>query len=137
MARIHPTAVIDPTAHVGQTTQIGPYCIIGANVTLGEGCRLHSHVVIAGPTTIGDGNEFYPFCSIGQRSQDLKYEGEPTHLEIGAGNTFREFSTVHHDMTGEGPVVGKNHMVADRAVMGNVGVGEEVAVASDTGNPAG
>lgn len=95
MARIHPTAVIDPTAHVGQTTQIGPYCIIGANVSLGEGCRLHSHVVIAGPTVIGDGNEFYPFCSIGQRSQDLKYDAEPTHLEIGTGNTFREFTTVH------------------------------------------
>jgi UDP-N-acetylglucosamine acyltransferase len=95
MARIHPTAVIDPTAHVGQTTQIGPYCIIGANVSLGEGCRLHSHVVIAGPTVIGDGNEFYPFCSIGQRSQDLKYDAEPTHLEIGSGNTFREFTTVH------------------------------------------
>ena len=95
MARIHPTAVIDPTAHVGQTTHIGPYCIIGANVNLGEGCRLHSHVVIAGPTVIGDGNEFYPFCSIGQRSQDLKYDAEPTHLEIGMGNTFREFTTVH------------------------------------------
>ena len=95
MARIHPTAVIDPTAHIGQTTQIGPYCIIGANVSLGEGCRLHSHVVIAGPTVIGDGNEFYPFCSIGQRSQDLKYDAEPTHLEIGSGNTFREFTTVH------------------------------------------
>jgi UDP-N-acetylglucosamine acyltransferase len=95
MARIHPTAVIDPTAHVGQTTQIGPYCIIGANVSLGEGCRLHSHVVIAGPTVIGDGNEFYPFCSIGQRSQDMKYDAEPTHLEIGSGNTFREFTTVH------------------------------------------
>jgi len=95
MARIHPTAIIDSTAHVGQTTQIGPYCIIGQNVTLGEGCRLHSHVVIAGPTVIGDGNEFYPFTSIGQRSQDLKYEAEPTHLEIGANNTFREFTTVH------------------------------------------
>ena len=95
MARIHPTAIIDSTAHVGQTTQIGPYCIIGPNVTLGEGCRLHSHVVIAGPTVIGDGNEFYPFTSIGQRSQDLKYEAEPTHLEIGANNTFREFTTVH------------------------------------------
>ena len=68
MARIHPTAIIDPTAHVGQTTHIGPYCIIGANVNLGEGCKLHSHVVIVGPTVIGDGNEFYPFCSIGELS---------------------------------------------------------------------
>jgi UDP-N-acetylglucosamine acyltransferase len=95
MPRIHPTAVIDPTARIGQTSSVGPYCVIGPDVTLGEGCRLHGHVVISGPTVIGDGNEFYPFSSIGQRSQDLKYEAEPTHLEIGTGNTFREFATVH------------------------------------------
>jgi len=95
MPRIHPTAIIDSTAHVGQTTQIGPYCVVGANVTLGEGCLLHNHVTIAGPTTIGEGNEFYPFSSIGQRSQDLKYEAEPTYLEIGVRNTFREFVTIH------------------------------------------
>jgi len=95
MARIHPTAVIDSTAHIGQTSHIGPYCVIGANVTLGEGCLLHDHVTIAGPTSIGEGNEFYPFSSIGQRSQDLKYEAEPTYLEIGDRNTFREFVTIH------------------------------------------
>jgi UDP-N-acetylglucosamine acyltransferase len=95
MARIHSTAIIDPTAHIGQTTQVGPYCIVGAGVTLGEGCRLHNHVTIAGPTTIGDGNEFYPYTSIGQRSQDLKYETEPTYLEIGSNNCFREFVTIH------------------------------------------
>jgi UDP-N-acetylglucosamine acyltransferase len=95
MPRIHPTAIIESTAHVGQTTQIGPYCVVGANVTLGEGCLLHNHVTIAGPTTIGEGNEFYPFSSIGQRSQDLKYEAEPTYLEIGVRNTFREFVTIH------------------------------------------
>ncbi len=95
MARIHSTAIIDPTAHIGQTTQVGPYCIVGAGVTLGEGCRLHNHVTIAGPTTIGDGNEFYPYTSIGQRSQDLKYEAEPTYLEIGSNNCFREFVTIH------------------------------------------
>jgi UDP-N-acetylglucosamine acyltransferase len=95
MARIHPTAVIDSSAHIGQTTHIGPYCVIGANVTLGEGCTLHNHVTIAGPTTIGEGNEFYPYSSIGQRSQDLKYEAEPTYLEIGDRNTFREFVTIH------------------------------------------
>lgn len=95
MARIHPTAVIDSTAHIGQTTQIGPYCVIGAGANLGEGCTLHNHVTIAGPTNIGEGNVFFPYSSIGQRSQDLKYEGEPTHLEIGNGNTFREFVTIH------------------------------------------
>lgn len=95
MPRIHPTAIIDPAARFGESTRIGPYCVIGAGVTLGEGCILHSHVTIAGPTRIGDGNEFYPHGAIGQRSQDLKYEAEPTHLEIGDGNTFREFVTVH------------------------------------------
>lgn len=102
MARIHPSAVIDPTAHIGQTTHIGPYCVIGAGVDLGEGCLLHSHVVISGPTVIGQGNEFYPHSSIGQRSQDLKYEGEPTRLEIGDNNTFREFVTVHRATAKEG-----------------------------------
>ncbi len=95
MPRIHPTAIIDSNAHIGQSTIIGPYCVVGAGVTLGEKCRLHNHVTIAGPTTIGDGNEFYPFSSIGHRSQDLKYKEEPTYLEIGENNCFREFVTVH------------------------------------------
>jgi UDP-N-acetylglucosamine acyltransferase len=138
MARIHPTAVIDPTAHVGQTTQIGPYCIIGANVTLGEGCKLHSHVVIAGPSHIGDGNEFYPFSSIGQRSQDLKYEREPTHLEIGTGNTFREFTTVHR-ATAPGGVtrVGSHgHFLAYAHVAHDCVVGDHV-IFSNNGTLAG
>jgi UDP-N-acetylglucosamine acyltransferase len=95
MARIHPTAIIDSTAHIGQTSLVGPYCVVGAGVTLGDGCKLHNHVTITGPTTIGEGNEFYPYSSIGQRSQDLKYEAEPTSLEIGNHNTFREFVTIH------------------------------------------
>ena len=95
MPAIHPTAVVDPTAVIGPSTTIGPYSVIGAGVTLVEGCRVHNHVSIAGPTHIGDGNEFYPFCSIGQRSQDLKYKEEPTYLEIGNHNTFREFVTAN------------------------------------------
>ena len=92
---IHPSAVIDPHAQLGEGVQVGPYCIVGAGVVLGDRCRLHGHVVLAGPTIIGADNEFYPFASLGQRSQDLKYTGEPTHLEVGNGNTFREFVTVH------------------------------------------
>jgi UDP-N-acetylglucosamine acyltransferase len=95
MSLIHPTAVIDPNAVIGPSTRIGPYCVIGAGVSLGEGCLLHNHVTIAGPTQIGDGNEFYPYSAIGQRTQDLKYREEPTYLEIGNENTFREFATVH------------------------------------------
>ena len=95
MPEIHPTAVIDQSAVIGPSTFIGAYSVIGAGVVLGEGCRLHNHVSIAGPAQIGDGNEFYPFCSIGQRSQDLKYKEEPTFLEIGNHNTFREFITIN------------------------------------------
>ena len=95
MPEIHPTAVIDQSAVIGPSTFIGAYSVIGAGVVLGEGCRLHNHVSIAGPAQIGDGNEFYPFCSIGQRSQDLKYKDEPTFLEIGNHNTFREFITIN------------------------------------------
>jgi UDP-N-acetylglucosamine acyltransferase len=95
MSAIHPTAVVDSRAVIGSDTTIGAYSVIGAGVTLGEGCKVHNHVSIAGPTQIGDGNEFYPFCSIGQRSQDLKYKEEPTYLEIGNHNSFREFVTVN------------------------------------------
>ena len=92
---IHPTAVIDAAAELGDGVEIGPYCVVGAGVRLGAGCRLQSHVTLAGPVLIGDENVFYPFACVGQRSQDLKYTGEPTYLEIGDRNTFREFVTVH------------------------------------------
>jgi UDP-N-acetylglucosamine acyltransferase len=92
---IHPTAVIDPSARLGENVEVGAYSVIGRGVSLGDGCVLANHVSIAGPTSIGSGNHFFPFCSIGQRSQDLKYEGEPTFLEIGNKNSFREFCTVN------------------------------------------
>ena len=92
---IHPTAVIDPGARLGEGVEIGPYCVVGRDVTLGDGCTLANHVSLSGPATIGRNNTFFPFCSIGQRSQDLKYDGEPTYLEIGDGNAFREFCTVN------------------------------------------
>jgi UDP-N-acetylglucosamine acyltransferase len=95
MSSIHSTAVIDPSAIIGTGTSVGAYSVIGADVILGDGCKVHNHVSIMGPTRIGDGNEFYPYCSIGQRSQDLKYEKEPTYLEIGCHNSFREFVTAN------------------------------------------
>jgi len=94
-SRIHPTAIVDPSAVIGEGTEIGPYCIIGAGVELGANCRLQHHVTICGPTKIGSNNTFYAYGSIGQQTQDLKYVGEPTYLEIGDGNCFREFCTVH------------------------------------------
>lgn len=95
MSTIHPTAVIDPKAEIGTGCEIGPYCIVGPGVVLGNDCWLQHHVSLNGPSRIGRGNKFYAFCSIGQRTQDLKYTAEPTHLEVGDDNTFREFVTVN------------------------------------------
>lgn len=93
--RVHPSAVVHPTAELGADVEVGPFCVIHAGVRLGDRCRLLSHVVLDGPATIGADNAFYPFAAIGGRTQDLKYAGEPTFLEIGDGNTFRESVTVH------------------------------------------
>jgi UDP-N-acetylglucosamine acyltransferase len=92
---IHPTAIIAPTAKIGSDVEIGPYCIIGEDVEIGDGTWLQHHVTVMGPTKIGKNNRFYAYGSIGQRSQDLKYKAEPTYLEIGDDNTFREFCSVH------------------------------------------
>jgi UDP-N-acetylglucosamine acyltransferase len=92
---IHPTAIISPKAELGKNVRVGPYCIIGANVTLGDECVLHSHVVLEGVSTFGKKNEFFPFAMVGGKTQDLKYIGEPTALEVGDSNVFRENCTVH------------------------------------------
>jgi UDP-N-acetylglucosamine acyltransferase len=93
--KIHPTAVIDPGAEIDSEVVIGPYCVVGPGVRLGTACWLQNHVTVCGPVKIGPANRFHAFCSIGQQTQDLKYAGEPTYLEIGEGNCFREFATVN------------------------------------------
>jgi UDP-N-acetylglucosamine acyltransferase len=100
---IHPTAILHPGAQLGVDCEIGPYCIIGPHVALGDRCRLHSHVVVDGHTRLGQGNEIFPFASIGLRTQDLKWKGGVTRTEIGDFNTFREAVTVH-SATNEGDV---------------------------------
>ena len=102
---IHPSAVVSPKAELGHDVEIGPYCVIGEHVRIGDRTRLHSHLVLEGPVTIGEDNEFYPFSSIGARSQDLKYAGEPTRAEIGDRNSFREFVTVHRGTTADFPTM--------------------------------
>ena len=92
---IHPTAIVDPKAKVPASCQIGPYCVIGAEVELGEDCHLLSHVTMEGPTRIGAHNRFFPFTSIGLAPQDISYQGEPTRLEIGDHNQVREFATIN------------------------------------------
>jgi UDP-N-acetylglucosamine acyltransferase len=107
---IHPTAVISPGAVLAEGVEIGPYCVVGEGVRLGAGCRLMHHVSLEGPAVIGLDNVFHPFCSIGGKTQDLKYAGEPTFLEIGDRNTFREFVTVNRGTgVGEKTVVGSDN----------------------------
>jgi UDP-N-acetylglucosamine acyltransferase len=104
MPEIHSTAVVDPGANIGDGCFIGPYCVIGAQVTLGEGVRLHSHVVVDGRTTIGPRAQVYPFSSIGQPPQDLKYKGEPSELRIGSDTVIREHVTMNTGTEGGGMV---------------------------------
>lgn len=92
---IDPRAVIDARAEIAAGVEIGPYAIIGPDVSIAAGCRIGPHAVIRGPTRLGPNNLVFQFASIGDAPQDKKYQGEPTRLEIGAGNTFREFCTVN------------------------------------------
>jgi UDP-N-acetylglucosamine acyltransferase len=99
---IHPTAVINPGARIGDGVEIGPYTIIGDRVSIGDNTRIGPHVVIEGPTTIGRNNIFFQFCSIGAIPQDLKFNMEETELIIGDDNTFREFITINRGTEGGG-----------------------------------
>ncbi|PYE35466.1 acyl-[acyl-carrier-protein]--UDP-N-acetylglucosamine O-acyltransferase [Idiomarina fontislapidosi] len=92
---IHETAIIDPSAKLGNNVSVGPWTIIGANVEIGDDCDIRSHVVIKGPTKIGARNTIYQFASVGEDCQDKKYAGEPTRLEIGDDNVIRESVTIH------------------------------------------
>ena len=95
MTDIHPTAVVDPEARLGEGVRVGPFCFVGAGVELGAGCRLHPHVTLLGPATFGHDNEIYPQCTLGAAPQDLKYKGGPTTLIVGNQNIFRENVTIH------------------------------------------
>ena len=79
---IHKTAIIDPKAKISQNVTIGPYCVIGPNVEIGENSIIQSHVNISGNTKIGKNNKIYPFASIGNDPQDLKFKGEKTKLRL-------------------------------------------------------
>ena len=93
--KLHPTAIVDPSAKIPASCKVGPYCVISAGVELGENCRLISHVAIEGPTKIGRDNTFFPFAAIGMAPQDITYKGEPTRLEIGDHNEIRECVTIN------------------------------------------
>ncbi len=128
MARsIHPSAVVEEGAALGEDVQVGPFCHVGGEVRLGDGCVLHAHVVVAGRTDIGPDTRIFPFASIGHPPQDLKYAGEPSTLEIGAGNIVREHVTMNPGTRGGGmhTAVGDRNLfmmgahVAHDCVVGN------------------
>lgn len=101
-AQVHPSSFVDPAARLGPDVSIGPFCVIGADVELAEGVTLVSHVSVAGRTRIGARTKVYPFASIGQPPQDLKYRGEPSRLEIGADTVIRENVTLNPGTEGGG-----------------------------------
>ncbi|HDY86332.1 MAG TPA: acyl-ACP--UDP-N-acetylglucosamine O-acyltransferase [Methylophaga sp.] len=110
---IHQTAIIDPSANIADNVSVGPYTIIGADVEIGDGCEIMSHVVINGPTKIGKHNRIFQFASIGEEPQDKKFHGEKTFLEIGDNNLIRESVTINRGTSQGGGVtrIGNNNWI--------------------------
>ena len=110
---IHKTAIIDTKAKISSSVDIGPYTVIGPNVEISDNVVIESHVNITGYTTIGKNNKFYPFASIGNDPQDMKYKGEKTKLIIGDNNIIREYSTINPGTAQGGGVtkVGNNNLI--------------------------
>ena len=126
---IHSTAIIDPKAKISSNVSIGAFTVIGANVEIGENTIIQSHVSIIGNTKVGKNNKIYPFASIGNDPQDLKFDGEVTKLEIGNNNKIREYVTINPGTKGGGGLtkIGNNclfmvssHIAHDCLVEDNV-----------------
>ena len=124
-AFIHPTAIVEDGAVIGAGAHIGPFCIVGRDVEIGEGTVLKSHVVINGRTKIGRDNEIYQFASIGEVNQDLKYAGEPTCVEIGDRNRIRESVTIHRGTVQGG---GLTKVGSDNLLMINAHIAHDCTV---------
>jgi UDP-N-acetylglucosamine acyltransferase len=134
MANIHPTAIVKEGAVIGEGTVIGPYCIISENVVIGKDNFLQSHVVIDGNTKVGDGNKFYPFACIGTKPQDLKYKEEPTRVNIGSGNTIREYVTINaSNGLDEDTNVGDGNLIMSYVhIAHNCQIGSKIIISSGT-----
>lgn len=95
MSGMHPTAIIEAGARIGAGVEIGPYAVIGPHVELGDGCRIHGHAMISGHTRLGAGCDVYPFAHIGGKTQDLKFNGGTTYVEVGERTVLREAVTIN------------------------------------------
>ncbi len=151
---IHSTAIVDPSARVAATAEIGPYCVVGADVEIGARTKLMAHVFMEGPLAIGEDNVFFPYSSVGAAPQDLKYRGERSSTRIGHRNKIREFVTIHRGTEGGGMLtsLGNDNLlmayvhvahdvhIGDRTVLanattlgGHVTVGDWVVIGASTG----
>ena len=131
---IHKTAIVDSKAKVSSTVKIGPYSVIGPNVEIGDNVIIHSHVHITGNTIIGNKNKIYPFVSIGNDPQDLKYNGEQTKLIIGNNNKIREYVTIHPGTEGGGGItkIGNNCLfMISSHIAHDCNVGNNVIIANN------
>ena len=126
---IHETAIIDPSARLHDSVEVGPWTLIGANVDVGEGTKIESHVVVKGPTRIGARNHIYQFSSVGEATPDLKYRDEPTELQIGDDNVIRENVTIHRGTVQDRSLT----EIGDRnLLMAYVHVGHDSVIGNDT-----
>jgi UDP-N-acetylglucosamine acyltransferase len=126
---IHPSAFVDPKAHLADGVTVGAFSVIGPNVSIGSNCQLHAHVIVDGNTTIGADNHFHPHSVIGGAPQDKKYAGEPTQLIIGDRNTFRESVTVNCGTVQDG---GLTRVGSDNWIMAYVHIAHDCIVGNNT-----
>lgn len=152
-AEVHPSSLVHPDAKLHPSVKVGPFSIIGPHVEMDEGCEVMSHSVIEGHTKIGKNNKFFAFCSIGAPAQDLTYKGEPTRVEIGNNNVFREYVSIHkgtlkenqitivknncflmaHVHLGHDVIVGDNCIFANSVnLAGHVKIGDRVIIGGGT-----
>ena len=133
---IHPTAIVDPLARIEETAEIGPYCIVGAEVEIGARTRLTANNYLEGPTWIGEDNVFFPYSTVGVASQDLKYKGERAETRIGHRNRIREFVTIHRGTRGGGLVtsIGNDNLIMVYVhVAHDVRIGDHVILGNSVG----
>lgn len=133
MTAVDPRAVVSPRAELASDVVVGAFTVIGDGVRIGAGTWIGPHAVVNGPTTIGEGNKIFQFASIGDAPQDLKYQGEPTRLEIGDRNVFREFTTMNRGTVGGGGVtrIGSDNLfMAFTHVAHDCKVGSRVVMAN-------
>ena len=151
---IHSTAIVNPGAKIGLETEIGPYSIIGDRVVIDPHVKIDGHVVVQGPTRIGSGTRIFPFASIGESPQDLKFEGEVTELQVGQRNIIRECVTMNRGTAGGGgmtsvgdgnlfmaqshvahdSIVGSDNIFANGAALaGHVSMGDHITLGAYVG----